>query len=187
MQTGSNCRGKSLLTGEAFFLLLSNYAEPKNPPALDWHCPPQHPSYPATPPPPPRHPELLLPSQTPRLLGSTDISVPAMSATSLGGEGLRSLISPWPELSDFLISCQLYLHTSLLPPALLHPLLTQSPSPLGWLTESKEGSLSHTAAPFPVPSCLGVSRTSPMSFPPRSTLYPCMTLGLSLSALLSSL
>lgn len=92
--------------------------------------------------------ELLLPSQTPRLLGSTEVSVPATSATSLGGEGRRSLISPWPELPDFLISCQLCLHTSLLPPALVHSLLTQSPSPPAWLTESKGGSLNHTALPF---------------------------------------
>lgn len=156
MQTGSNFGGKEkmiLLTGEANFLLLSNYAEPRYRPVLDWLWPPHPPPCPAPTPPLPRHTEHLLPGQTPRLLGNTDVSTPATSATSLEGETPEITYLPTARAADFLISCRLYLHTSQFPPAWVHSLLMPFPPP-GWLTEQRRLSEPHSS-PFAYPFLAG--------------------------------
>lgn len=134
MQTGSNCRSWEkmiLLTREGFFRLLNNYAEPRYTRALDWLRSPHPPSSPAPTPPLLPYPNIQSSSSLAKPLGywetlmsvSQQCQPPAWKVRDL-----RSLIFP-PELCDFLISCRLYLHTSLLLPAPVRSLLMLPASP----------------------------------------------------------
>lgn len=88
MHRGSNCRGKKKmipLTREAFFLHLSNYTEHLTIPQPLLALPSLTPFLPSTPISPAQTSKASCAQANPLVTGNTDVSVPATSATSLGG------------------------------------------------------------------------------------------------------